>query len=442
MLQAVVTLASAPAGSGCPGLDALNPVCQLTSGIGSSIVGSGLSAIFSAFADWVVSGATWLLDQIGSVLNATTSVDVSAQWFTSHYGVMTGLLGVVVLPLLLMATIQSIYRQSASTLLRSLFVHLPLAMLLAGVGVQLVQMGLTITDALSSTVSAGSGQDIHSAISSVASALASSAGTAGVPAFVLVLGALVVAFGAFLLWIELLVRAAAVYVAVLFLPLVLATLVWPALSHWCRRLVDTLVALILSKFVIVAVLSLAAGALTSPSTGQASGGSEIASVLAGGALFLLAACTPFTLLRLVPLAESGAAQQLEGARHRVQSALGAPRSALQLALAQSTGTLDMGSAGTGLPDAYEPPGPERGAPDPQSGGGAGSHDIPMWEGTPHAEDSVRQWLEAGAPPRGSKGIKPVIGVAPGPGRGEHVIAHDDMGPVIKWIPPGDEGGEP
>ncbi len=81
------------------------------------------------------------------------------------------------------------------------------------------------------------------------------------PPFVLLVGALLVGFAAFLLWMELLVRSAAVYVAVLFLPLALASLAWPAIAHWCRRLVDTLVALVLSKFVIVAVLSLAAGAL-------------------------------------------------------------------------------------------------------------------------------------------------------------------------------------
>ena len=68
----------------------------------------------------------------------------------------------------------------------------------------------------------------------------------------LLLVSLLIAVAAFVLWLELLIRAAAVYVAVLFLPLALATLVWPAVSHWCRRLVETLAALILSKFVIVA----------------------------------------------------------------------------------------------------------------------------------------------------------------------------------------------
>ncbi len=93
------------------------------------------------------------------------------------------------------------------------------------------------------------------------SGLVAAAADPTIASFVLLLISLLIAVAAFVLWLELLIRAAAVYVAVLFLPLALATLVWPAVSHWCRRLVETLAALILSKFVIVATLSLAAGAV-------------------------------------------------------------------------------------------------------------------------------------------------------------------------------------
>ena len=65
---------------------------------------------------------------------------------------------------------------------------------------------------------------------------------------------------AFALWIELLMREAAVYVIVLMLPLVFAAMVWPARRIWAVRAVELLVALILSKFAIVAVLSLGGAA--------------------------------------------------------------------------------------------------------------------------------------------------------------------------------------
>ena len=56
-------------------------------------------------------------------------------------------------------------------------------------------------------------------------------------------------------------REAAVYVIVLMLPLAFAALVWPARRVWAVRAVELLVALILSKFAIVAVLALGGAAL-------------------------------------------------------------------------------------------------------------------------------------------------------------------------------------
>ncbi len=180
---------------------------------------------------------------------------------------MTALAGVVILPLLLVSTLQAIVRQNPGQLVRTYLVQLPLALLLAVVAIQVVILGLSATDAMSDAVAGGTGADVTSLLSGVTTGLAAAAADPTIASFVLLLIALLVAVAAFVLWLELLIRAAAVYVAVLFLPLALATLVWPAVSHWCRRLVETLAALILSKFVIVATLSLAAGAVSSGTAG-------------------------------------------------------------------------------------------------------------------------------------------------------------------------------
>jgi hypothetical protein len=275
--------------------------------LSTGLAGSAADALFDSASHWVADGAVWLLDQVGSVLSASTSVDLTSSWFTSHVAVMAGFAALVIVPMLCAATIQAIARQDASMLLRSFLVKLPLALLLSGVAIELVQLALSATDALSAAVAAGSGLDLQNLLSSVTVFL--SAAGAGVPSFVVFLTGLLVVIGAFVLWLELAIRAAAVSAAALFLPLVLATLVWPAISHWCRRLADTLVALVLSKFVIVAVLSLAVGATDS---GQFTG------VVSGVALLLLATFCPFTLLRLVPAVEAGAVAHLEGVRHRVQ----------------------------------------------------------------------------------------------------------------------------
>jgi len=72
----------------CPGLSSVNPVCQVATGVGSTVATAGADAVLQALAGWVVGGAQWLLDQIGSVLAATTSVDIGSSWFGGHYQAM------------------------------------------------------------------------------------------------------------------------------------------------------------------------------------------------------------------------------------------------------------------------------------------------------------------------------------------------------------------
>ena len=228
----------------------------------SQLAGFGVDSVLNAVGGWVTDGASWLLTQIGAVIANTTTVDLGASWFVANYQTMMALAGVVIVPMLLLGIMQAVYRQSGSMLIRSVLVNVPLALMLTAVAIKLVSLGLAVTDAMSGAVSHGTGLEAGHFLSSVSLGLSGS-GTAQptVPTFVLFIAGLVVVFGALMVWVELLIRSAAIYVAVLFLPLVLASLAWPAIAHWCRRLVDTLVALILGKFVIVAVLSLAAGAL-------------------------------------------------------------------------------------------------------------------------------------------------------------------------------------
>ncbi len=325
--------------AGCTGLEALNPVCQI-GGLGGSLAASGFETVLDSISQWVASGAEWLLAQIGDVLVSTTTVDVGATWFRAHYGQMTALAGVVILPMLLLSTVQAIVRQDPTQLVRTFLLRLPLALVLAVVAIQIVIMGLSVTDEMSNAVAGGSGADVASLLSGVTKGLVAAAADPTIASFVLLLIALLIAVAAFVLWLELLIRAAAVYVAALFLPLALATLVWPAVSHWCRRLVETLAALILSKFVIVATLSLAAGAVSSGTAGTGSHGSGFSAVLAGGALLLMATFTPFAILRLIPAVESGAVGHLEGLRQRGTAALTQlPRSAANHVLHEGLGAL-------------------------------------------------------------------------------------------------------
>jgi hypothetical protein len=386
----------------CPGsVPVVGTVCNTVAGVAGQAASVGVDAVFSAAGRWVSSGAVWLIAEVGRVLSATTSIDLGSGWFTAHEAVMASLAAAVVVPMACCAAIQAVYRQSASMLMRTFLVNLPLCLLFTGVAVALVRVGLAVTDALSARVLSTGGVDTTNLFSGI-SAFFSGVGPAApvllaVPAFVVFIAGLLVAMAALVLWLELVVRAAAVSAAVLFLPLALAALVWPAVAHWCRRLADTIVALVLSKLVVAAVLSLAAGALAG-GLGLSGNGDDasFSSVMIGIALLVIATLSPFTLLRLVPAVEAGAVAHLESARHRLQGAALAPvRTGGNLALDLVRGKGSGGSEGA-----------DGGAQDPVgSGGDAGS-------GVPAGVDGLVGSGAAGG--TGTSAIPMLAGAALGP----------------------------
>ena len=443
--------------AGCTGLDALNPICQVGS-LGGSIAASGFESVLSGISQWVASGAEWLLAQIGDVLDSTTTVDVGATWFRTHYEEMTALAGVVILPMLLASTLQAVVRQNPGQLVRTFLVQLPLALLLAVVAIQIVILSLSATDAMSDAVAGGTGADVTSLLSGVTTGLVAAAADPTIASFVLLLVALLVAVAAFVLWLELLIRAAAVYVAVLFLPLALATLVWPAVSHWCRRLVETLAALILSKFVIVATLSLAAGAVSSGTAGTGAHGAGFSAVLAGGALLVMATFVPFAILRMIPAVEAGAVAHLDGLRERGTAAMTrVPRTAASHALTRGSGRWvtpgswpEPGRAGAGAGGGGG--GAARSASGTGAGEDAGLGGVELGEGDAESPRRFDESVARGDVP-GPKGPKPILDSdargrhrprRPARGRGGSTVgAYAPMGPETpedawKWegVPPG------
>ena len=72
--------------------------------------------------------------------------------------------------------------------------------------------------------------------------------------------ALVEVFGALFVWLELIVRNAVIYIAVLFFPVALAASIWPALGGWTGRLGRLLLLFVILKPVTLIVLSLAGNA--------------------------------------------------------------------------------------------------------------------------------------------------------------------------------------
>lgn len=265
------------------------------------------NAVLSAFSSWIITGTVALLRSLSDAVTATTTPDFGAG-FSAELAEVGRIGAALAVPFLILAAIQAIVRQDLAGLLRAAFVRLPVAFLVGGAATELVSLLLGLTDECCNAIVGGDGASTRGLVSGLIGSLvgkgphgALMSGFAGV---VLALAATAVAL---VVWLELTVRAAAITVATLFLPLALAGLVWHATAHWARRLAETLAALVLSKLVIVAVLVLAARTM-----GSAPQGGPSATFLQGVALLLLAALSPFSLLRLLPMVEATGAAQLAG----------------------------------------------------------------------------------------------------------------------------------
>lgn len=268
--------------------------------LGSGSPGSKATAALTlaAVGAWVLGGARFVLTETAKLLGSTTSPQLGSTWFSSAYWRVAGIAALLTLPFLFAAAIQALVRSDLALLTRATFGYLPLSLLAVGIAAPLTMLLLAASDEMSAIVSAASGHAAASFTAKAGAVIGLGSVAIRAPFVAFMVGLLTVA-GALVLWLELLVRAAAVYVVVLMLPLAFAAMVWPARRIWAVRAVEMLVALILAKFAIVAVLGLGGAALNHLSSGG------IAAGLAGAVLVILGAFAPWALLRLLPLAELG-----------------------------------------------------------------------------------------------------------------------------------------
>jgi hypothetical protein len=325
----------------CGTLGICDPLAGLAGGVAGDTAKAAAGSVFSALSSWLATGADQLLSHVLNQVAAPTVIatggsptaplaaavhpDLTATWFIPQETLMVELMALVMFPLLAVSTIGAIAHQDLSRLGRTWLVSLPLALLCGFVGIELTTVGLKVTDALSSTVlsQVDLAATIGVAVEGMSNPLTGPVVTGAIAFLALV--------AAILLWLELVLRSAAVYIAVLFWPLAMAGLVWPSTTRMAKRLIEMLAALLLAKFVVAAVLALGVNAV---STGGADG------AITGVAILLLAGFAPFLLFRMVPVIEAAAIGHLEGAAHR-------PLRAAQRGL-RTASTLPAGPLGAAL----------------------------------------------------------------------------------------------
>ncbi len=303
-------------------LPVVGNVCDAVAGAVKKVAAEAGEFVMRGVTAWVTNAAVWVAGKVGELIENTSSPDLRAGWFEGQYQAMLAIAGALALLMLMLAVIQSVIRQDIWILARAAFGYLPMAFIFAGVAIAATGLLVAITDDMSAAVVASLGtEQSDNLLQAVGDAYKNALDEdSGIPLFGVFLGAIILALGAFVLWLEMIIRDAAIYICVFFLPLTFVAMVWPATSRWARRLVELLIAIILAKFVIISILTLATAAIANTGVAE-SDSTTFEQMLAGSAILVLAAWSPFALLRMIPMMELAAASVVHQ-RSAVQSAAG------------------------------------------------------------------------------------------------------------------------
>ncbi len=315
-----------------------------------------LSAIGNVFTAGAQSVATWAFTQMTRALVATTQVDLTG-WFAAPWRAMLTVAGVLAIPIALAGiTTEALAGRPGLAVRRGVLLPLLVGPVLLASRATIALVLALVNGCCALVVQIGIGGP--SGYATALSNMSHSLGISGTPnavlpganAAVTVLILLVTAFLCFVIWVELAVRAAMIYLLAAFIPLALAGLFWTHTVRWTRRLVETLAAVILAQLVITVVMVLAAASLSGSGDGLAAGIDRTAVGLA--LLFLGTLGLPMTF-RLVPhVVEAGVAAGTGAAvgnrvRQTGGQALSAiPHPATQAAGAAISGRVPLG-AGSG-----------------------------------------------------------------------------------------------
>lgn len=235
---------------------------------GSDTGGVVIDGIGDTIANGVKEFLQYLLDFLQ---NSNASVGIGQEWFTGHFDMMAAMGLWVMAPLIVLSIIQAVAKSSMEQAIKSVLVYPVIAILGTVVALTIVQLLVLITDDLSSLFNASAQGQMDQFFNAVISGFDvsgqytttdESAGDlegAGRTLFIILIG-LGIILASLMTIVILAIRDASIYIATLFLPIGFAMMVWPATAKWFRRVAELLLAVILSKLVIVATIALAVSA--------------------------------------------------------------------------------------------------------------------------------------------------------------------------------------
>jgi hypothetical protein len=268
-----------------------------------NVAGDAAGAVVTAPFDWLATGmagaAAWMFASVWQVIDTTTFVDVTSGEYTKVYNIIFGVAVFVMLGFFMLQVIGGMIRREPAALTRA---ALGLAKSILGSFVALALLGtaLEIADQLCIGIVNAAGTNMNEMGDKVAvladGLSAINLASPGAGAIVTIFLASLAVVGAMVVWMSLLIRKALLLIAIVFAPIALAGSSWDHTRNWVGRWASFVIAMILSKVVLVVIFLLATAQVSAPIDSDLE---SVSQPMAGVVLMLMAGFAPYLTYKAI-----------------------------------------------------------------------------------------------------------------------------------------------
>ncbi|WP_185996618.1 type IV secretion system protein [Nocardioides campestrisoli] len=275
------------------------PVIHSVCNAAGEAAGEIVTAPFNWLAQGMGGAAQWMFESVWRVMATTTIVDVTSGEYTKVYNIMFGIGVFVMLAFFMLQVMGGMIRREPAALSRA---ALGLAKSILGsfAALALLATALETTDQLCVGIVNAAGTDMDEMGGKVG-ALAAGLGTInlaapGAGAILTIFLASLAIVGAMTVWISLLIRKALLLIAIVLAPIALAGSSWDHTRSWASRWATFVIAMILSKVVLVVIFLLATAQISAPIDADLE---SVSQPIAGVVLMLMAGFAPYLTYKAI-----------------------------------------------------------------------------------------------------------------------------------------------
>ncbi|HXH78388.1 conjugal transfer protein TrbL [Nocardioides sp.] len=268
-----------------------------------NIAGEAAGAVVTAPFEWLAQamGATaeWLFVNVWKAIDTTTYVDVTSGHYTKVYNIMFGIAVFVMLGFFMLQVIGGMIRREPAALSRA---ALGLAKSILGsfVALTLLATALQVTDQLCIGIVNAAGTNMDEMGERIAVLAAGLGGitlaSPGAGVILTIFLSSLAIIGAFTVWFSLLIRKALLLIAIVFAPIALAGASWDHTRGWVARWASFVIAMILSKVVLVVIFLIATAQVSAPIDSDLQ---SVSQPIAGVVLMLMAGFAPYLTYKAI-----------------------------------------------------------------------------------------------------------------------------------------------